>query len=87
MPTHHCRLFYWRKENKMASYSSIIAAIDDAILNWADRPASISINGRQTTYRSLDDLIRARKYYAQLAANSNSGRKFRITEIKANGAR
>ena len=75
------------EKGNMASYLSIVAAIDDAIISWVDKPVNISVSGRSTTYRSLDELIKARKYYAQLAANSASGRKFRISEIKANSAR
>jgi len=71
----------------MASYTTIIAAIDNAIETWAGSPLSIQVNNRTTTYRSLEDLLKARRYYAQLQANANAGRPFRISEIKANGMR
>lgn len=71
----------------MASYTSIIAAIDDAIADWAGKPISISTSGRSTTYRSLDELLKARRYYAQLAANSAGGKPFRISHLKSGSAR
>lgn len=72
----------------MASYAAIVEAIDAAILDWIGEPISIQTGQRQLTFRSLDELTRARRYYAQLAASASAGgRKFRISEIKANGAR
>ncbi len=71
----------------MATNAAIIAAIDDAILAWADQPVSLSISGRTITYRSLAELIDARKYYAQLATTASVGRGFTIKHFKAGGSR
>lgn len=72
----------------MADYSGIITAIDAAILEWVGEPVTLSEAGRSVTYRSLDSLIEARKYYAGLQAQSSrSGRPFGIIPIKAPGAR
>jgi hypothetical protein len=72
----------------LASYSAIVEAIDAAILAWCGQAVELSVGGRTTRYRSLDELTRARKYYASLAANSAAGgRKFRVSEIKSNGMR
>ena len=72
----------------MTSYRAIIDAIDDAIATWAGTPISLSAaDGRSTTYRSLDELIKARKYYAQLAANQANSKPFKITHLKTGDAR
>ena len=58
---------------------AIVDAIDAAILAWCDDPVSLTINGRSVTYRSLDELIRARATYTHLvnAAAENIGVQFR----------
>jgi hypothetical protein len=68
----------------MADYQAIIDAIDVAIANWTGSPQSITAaDGRSITYRSLAELVDARKYYAQLAITSRTGRGFTITNLKA----
>ena len=67
----------------MADYAAIIDAIDTAITNWTDQPVNISIAGRSITYRSLKELLDARRYYVQLATTSRVGRGFTITNLKA----
>lgn len=73
-----------------ASYSTIIATIDDAINNWAGQPIQItSEDGRGITYRSLKELIEARTYYAKLQTRENvgGGKGFTITHLKSGGTR
>lgn len=71
----------------MADYAAIIAAIDTAIQNWAGKPMTITVEGRTITYRSFQQLIEARKYYAQLAAQGTGGKGFKITNLKATSAK
>lgn len=68
----------------MATYAEIIAAIDDAILNWIGEPVRMSHNGKSVEYRELSDLIKARKYYVRLAAAS--GRGFKISKFAGGSA-
>ena len=71
----------------MADYNTIIDAIDTAITNWVGEPAQISEAGRSVTYRSLSDLVAARRMYAKLANTARNGRGFTISRIKSSGAR
>jgi len=71
----------------MATYAEIITAIDQAIADGVGSPVSVSRNGRTITYRGMDELIKARKYYKSLAAGSSGKRPFKIIPIKAGGAR
>jgi hypothetical protein len=70
------------------SAQTIIDAIDAAIAAWADKPVTLSNNGRTTTYRSLRELIEARRYYASLAASAattpTTG-SLRITRLSSGG--
>jgi hypothetical protein len=68
------------------SYATIIETIDTAINTWAGRPVSIAVEGRTITYRSLRELMDARKYYSQLAAGQ-SRQGFRITALRSTSAR
>jgi len=71
----------------MASPAEIVAALDTAILNWAGSPVKVQEQGSIVEYRSLADLVRARGYYANLAATaSSSSHGFRLTLIRAPGA-
>jgi len=63
----------------------IIEAIDAAILAWADEPVSISIEGRSKTFRSLDELTRARNYYSSLLRNTAGSHAFQLHNIKHGG--
>ena len=69
----------------MATYASIIAAIDTAIETWAGKPQSISINGRTTVYRALTDLVAARQHYAQLSQVYQGKVGFQIHHITSGG--
>ena len=71
----------------MADYAAIIDAIDTAIADWAGKPVMLSEAGRQVTYRSLNSLLEARRYYAKLQLQVNNEKPFRITHLKAGGAR
>ena len=72
----------------MASFAAIIASIDDAINNWANQPVTLTTAGGQTvTYRSLNELLAARKYYAQLAANQANSKPFKVSVLKAGDGR
>lgn len=69
------------------SNATIIAAIDGAIEAWAGKPISLSINGRQVTYRSLKDLTDARTYYSNLSAAAGDIRNsFKIAQYKSGKA-
>ena len=65
---------------------SVIDAIDAAILSWAGEPVSVSFKGRTITYRSLDELLRARIHFAQLLAASAQTEPFQLRRIAAGGA-
>lgn len=68
----------------MADYQAIIDAIDAAIAGWTGSPQSISAaDGRSITYRSLAELVEARKYYVKLSITARVGRGFTITNLKA----
>jgi hypothetical protein len=68
------------------SNATIIAAIDAAIESWAGKPVSMSVNGRTVTYRSLSELMEARKYYASLDASAGDIRdSFKIAQFKSGG--
>lgn len=71
----------------MADYAAIITAIDAAVTEWVGEPVMLSESGRSVTYRSLDSLISARKYYVNLQLQVNNKKGFRITNLKAGGAR
>ena len=71
----------------MATYSAIITAIDDAIEGWVGKPVSLSTSsGESVTYRSLNELIDARKYYAALAARAANKKPFKIQHLKSPAA-
>lgn len=72
----------------MADNQAIIDAIDAAITSWTGSPQSITAgDGRSITYRSLGELIEARKYYVKLAITSTTGRGFTITNLRAGDAK
>jgi hypothetical protein len=72
----------------MADYSAIITAIDAAIEEWVGEPVSLADgHGRQVTYRSLSQLLEARKYYAELQTHINNKKPFGVINLKATGAR
>lgn len=68
------------------SAATIIAAIDTAIENWAGKPISLSVNGRAVTYRSLAELIEARKYYGTVDSATGDIRDgFKIANFRPGG--
>jgi len=69
-----------------ADYQAIVDAIDTAIENWVEKPVSISVSDFSITYRSLRELIEARRHYAKLAITKKTGRGFTITNLKAGNA-
>lgn len=71
----------------MTDYQQIVDAIDAAVLGWAGRPITLRFaDGRTNTYRTLDELIAARKYYAQLIAGSKTiARSIRIARLTPGG--
>jgi len=71
----------------MADYTAIITAIDVAILSWVGEPVVLTEQGRSVTYRNLNQLLDARRYYAKLQLQINNKKPFRITHLKAGGAR
>lgn len=65
------------------SYTDIVDALDAAILAWAGSPLAVTIHGRTTQFRTMDDLLKARTYYAALAAQTTrSGAPFAISIAK-----
>ena len=70
----------------MADYQAIIDAIDAAILAWVGEPVSLSIAGRTLTYRSLGELLEARKHYSTILRTQSGGQGFQISHIAAGGA-
>lgn len=67
------------------SNATIIAAIDSAIENWAGRPASVTVSGKTIVYRTLADLVAARKVYASQLRTSGGAVGFQQHHIKAGG--
>ena len=61
----------------MADYQAIVDAIDAEVLRGVSGPGEISTaDGRTIKYRSLADLVNARREYVKLA-NTASGKKRR----------
>lgn len=71
----------------MSDYTAIIDAIDEAILSWVGEPVQLQEQGKMVTYRSLTQLLDARRYYAKLQLQINNKKPFRITHLKAPGIR
>ena len=71
----------------MADYQAVVDAIDAAILNWVGEPITISQSGRALTYRTIDELTRARKYYARLASAAGNPKGFKVSVVKNGGPR
>ena len=71
----------------MADYAAIIEAIDAAIAAWASKPVTLAESGRSVTYRSLNELLDARRYYAKLAISAANKKPFKISHFKAGGTR
>jgi len=68
------------------SYQEIIDAIDEAILAWAGKPLTLMQGGHSVTYRSLDDLLKARAVYTKLLnAPTSSSPGYLLRRIKAGG--
>tara|TARA_Y100001973_G_C5162350_1_gene314228 strand:- start:516 stop:734 length:219 start_codon:yes stop_codon:yes gene_type:complete len=57
---------------------AILDAIDTAIKEGGD-VASYTVNGRSVNMRSLDELLRARKYYEAMKARANN---LRYTKVR-----
>lgn len=67
-------------------YAIIISTLDAAIAAGAASPLTIAVNNRQYTYRGLDQLVEARKYYVALAAaTARDGRPIGIAHLKCGG--
>jgi hypothetical protein len=57
----------------MATAAEMITAIDEAIESGISGPGEItSPDGRVTKFRSLDELMRLRSYYAKIYRSGNS---------------
>lgn len=67
------------------SYATIIAAIDAAIEAWAGKPVTLTVNGHTNTYRTFEELLSARKYYAGLASSSAPSSALRMTRFNSGG--
>lgn len=69
-------------------YQAIIEAIDAAILEWVGQPVEIDHNGKKTVYRSLNDLLNARRYYVQLQASAAAGgNSMQFAQVENGGPR
>jgi hypothetical protein len=69
------------------SYAAIISAIDAAILAWADKPVTLTNNGRTTTYRTMDELLKARDYYTRAGVSSSAdpASRLRVARFRSGG--
>ena len=67
-----------------AIYAKIIAEIDNAILKYAGRPVSLSIDGQSATY-DLPALWDLRAHYAKLKDQSGGGRAFQLNHLQSGG--
>jgi len=56
----------------------ILDAIDKAIEEGGD-VSSYTVNGRSVQMRSLDELIRARRYYESMKARANNLRSTKVS--------
>lgn len=54
----------------MADYSAIVDAIDAQILAGVSKPGTLAVDGKTITFRTMGELVSARKYYALLAARA-----------------
>ncbi|MGA2324293.1 MAG: hypothetical protein ABSG22_10640 [Sedimentisphaerales bacterium] len=70
----------------MADYLAIIEVLDAAIASQVAYPLTIQVGGRMfnrtVTVRNLDDIIAARKYYANLASIKARGGRPNIAFMK-----
>jgi len=67
------------------SYQEIIDVIDEHIKEWAGEPVSTVVNGRTTTWRSLEELTKARTYYANLLRTQGGAVGFQMHHIQSGG--
>jgi len=51
----------------MADYGAIVDAIDAQILLGVAQPGELDVDGKKIKFRSLGELVSARKYYNNLA--------------------
>ena len=63
----------------------ILTALDAAILAQVDEPLSLTHNGRSITYRSLDELVKARAEFAQAVATTAGACPLQFHHFKAGG--
>jgi len=61
-----------------ADAQEILAAIDTAVKEGGD-VGSYTVNGRSVSMRSLDELIRARRYYETMKARAKN---LRYTKVR-----
>lgn len=69
------------------TYSQIVAKIDAAIADGADKPLTLSRDGKTITYRGLAELLSARRHYAALAAAQAREGSLGITRIRGTSPR
>lgn len=66
-----------------SAWTAVVAACDAAILTYAANPnASLSIDGMNVSYRSMDDLIRLRSYAQNMAGYETGQRQRRIIRAR-----
>lgn len=63
-------------------YQAMIDAIDAAILDGASKPLTLTIRGRSVTYRTLDELIRARQVFITLLRSAAGGAAYQMQLIE-----
>lgn len=93
MPNHLAAAFLLpvtktESRTSMASYTEIVAAIDQAIADFTGAPVKISEpDGRSSEFTSLSELIAARKYYARLIQTQSKRRGFGFIKLIKGGMR
>tara|TARA_Y100000310_G_scaffold50635_1_gene46626 strand:+ start:495 stop:710 length:216 start_codon:yes stop_codon:yes gene_type:complete len=69
------------------SSATIISALDAAIEAQGDKPLTLTINNKSVTYRTLDSMLAARKYYESLRDTASEVRDgFKVANFKYGGA-
>ena len=70
-----------------ADYQAIIDAIDTAIADWVGQPVTMTAaSGKSQTYRSLTELIAARREYVALLKSQQGSSGFHISALTSRGA-
>lgn len=63
-------VFFGAEIYMSTDYQDIIDALDAAILDQAAKPVTVNHKGRSFTYRTLTEMMEARKYFKSLLSES-----------------